>query len=154
MAGVIGFYGLLFVLTLSETKQEQKLSRMTIFWLVCVCETYPGDCVIIHHYCVKNLIHRFDDSNYPWQAALLSCPETWTRSSLALQFSFPLTPVPSLKGMEGGSGQTSSGLHMTHYILYMLHDLLFLQGTEIAQEPWPHIGMEDGVNTKDKEAIC
>lgn len=52
--------------------------------------------------------------------------------------------------MEGGSGQTSSDLHMTHYILYMLL-LSPLVAGKIAQEPC--LGIEDGVNTKDKEAI-
>lgn len=54
---------------------------MTILLL---CWLYVQISLIIHHCSVKNHIYGFDDSNYLWQAALLSSLETWTRGSLAL----------------------------------------------------------------------
>lgn len=99
-----------------KKQQEQKLHEQHFFG---VWETaYAVDSVIIHRYCVKNLIHRFDGSNYLWQAALLSRPETWTRSCLAVQFRFPLTPVALLD--RYGRWQWSNFIWFAHDTLHTL----------------------------------
>lgn len=112
-----------------------------IFFTVCVSERESErDSVITHHYSMENLIHSFDNCNYLWQAASLSHHEPQTRSSLALQFSFLLTPVILLD--RYGQWQWSNviwladDIHTTH----TAHTHCSCCGaTIIAVESWPHL---------------
>lgn len=78
---VIGNNSMLLAMAFVEKKRSAKTPVMTILFL---CWLYVQISLIIHHCSVKNHIYGFDDSNYLWQAALLSSLETWTRGSLAL----------------------------------------------------------------------
>lgn len=114
-------------------QQLQELSTC-----VFVRHRHARDSVIIHHYCVKNLIHRFDDSNYLWQAALLYHLGMWTRRSLALHFSFPLTPVALLD--RYGKWQWWNFIWFAHETLHAVYSVSRLYARD---------GNSPGIMTRD-----
>lgn len=106
-------------------------TKWNFFHCACVSERESErDSVITHHYSMENLIHSFDNCNYRWQAASLSHHEPQTRSSLALQFSFLLTPVVLLDryGLWQWSDVIwSSRWHPYHTYCTHTHTLLLLR---------------------------